>query len=85
MRRDSYLVEFCEQECLATDTSETIGRIRHGEESDEADSLSDDSNACGFYIPRTAVYPFVDHVKPAYLPFGLALGFVTDGVAGAAH
>jgi nitrite reductase (NO-forming) len=38
-----------------------------------------------FYIPEAGVYPFVDHDKLAYLPFGLALAFATDGVAGAAH
>jgi hypothetical protein len=31
------------------------------------------------------VFPFVDHDKLAYLPWGLALAFATDGVAGAAH
>jgi nitrite reductase (NO-forming) len=38
-----------------------------------------------FYIPEAGVYPFVDHDKLAYLPYGLALAFVTEGVAGAAH
>ena len=38
-----------------------------------------------FYIPEAGVYPFVDHDKLAYLPFGLALAFVTEGVPGAAH
>jgi len=38
-----------------------------------------------FYIPEAGVYPFVDHDKLAYLPFGLALAFATEGVAGAAH
>jgi hypothetical protein len=38
-----------------------------------------------FYIPEAGVFPFVDHDKLAYLPWGLALAFATDGVAGAAH
>jgi hypothetical protein len=38
-----------------------------------------------FQIPEPGVYPFVDHDKLAYLPFELALAFVTEGVAGAAH
>ena len=38
-----------------------------------------------FYIPEPGVYPFVDHDKLAYLPFGLALAFATEGVAGAVH
>lgn len=38
-----------------------------------------------FYIPEAGVYPFVDHDKLAYLPFGLALAFATEGVANAAH
>jgi nitrite reductase (NO-forming) len=38
-----------------------------------------------FYIPEAGVYPFVDHDKLAYLPWGLALAFATEGVPGAAH
>jgi len=38
-----------------------------------------------FFIPEAGVYPFVDHDKLAYLPYGLALAFVTEGVPGAAH
>jgi nitrite reductase (NO-forming) len=38
-----------------------------------------------FYIPEAGVYPFVDHDKLAYLPYGLALAFATEGVSGAAH
>ena len=38
-----------------------------------------------FYIPEAGVFPFVDHDKLAYLPMGLALAFVTEGVAGAVH
>lgn len=38
-----------------------------------------------FYIPEVGVFPFVDHDKLAYLPFGLSLAFATEGVAGAAH
>jgi nitrite reductase (NO-forming) len=38
-----------------------------------------------FYIPEAGVFPFVDHDKLAYLPFGLALAFATEGVAGAVH
>lgn len=38
-----------------------------------------------FHIPEAGVFPFVDHDKLAYLPFGLALAFATEGVAGAAH
>jgi nitrite reductase (NO-forming) len=38
-----------------------------------------------FYIPEPGVFPFVDHDKLAYLPWGLALAFATDGVPGQAH
>jgi hypothetical protein len=38
-----------------------------------------------FYIPEPGVYPFVDHDKLAYLPWGLALAFATEGVPAAAH
>jgi len=38
-----------------------------------------------FYIPEAGVFPFVDHDKLAFLPFGLALAFATEGVAGAVH
>ena len=38
-----------------------------------------------FYIPEAGVFPFVDHDKLAYLPYGLALAFATEGVAGQAH
>jgi len=38
-----------------------------------------------FHIPEVGVYPFVDHDKLAFLPFGLALAFATDEVPGAAH
>jgi nitrite reductase (NO-forming) len=38
-----------------------------------------------FYIPEAGVFPFVDHDKLAYLPWGLALAFATEGVPGAAH
>lgn len=38
-----------------------------------------------FYVPEAGVYPFVDHDKLAYLPYGLALAFVTEGVPGAGH
>ena len=38
-----------------------------------------------FYIPEAGVYPFVDHDKLAYLPFGMALAFATEGVPAAAH
>ena len=38
-----------------------------------------------FYIPETGVFPFVDHDKLAFLPFGLALAFSTEGVAATAH
>ena len=38
-----------------------------------------------FYIPEAGVFPFVDHDKLAYLPFGLALAFATEGVPGRAH
>jgi hypothetical protein len=31
------------------------------------------------------VYPFVDHDKLAFLPFGFALAFATGDVAAAAH
>ena len=38
-----------------------------------------------FRVPETGVFPFVDHDKLAFLPFGLALPFATDGVDGRAH
>ncbi len=38
-----------------------------------------------FYIPEAGVYPFVDHDKLAYLPYGLSLAFATEGVPGQAH
>jgi nitrite reductase (NO-forming) len=38
-----------------------------------------------FYIPEEGVYPFVDHDKLAYLPYGFALTFATDNVAAMAH
>ena len=38
-----------------------------------------------FYIPEPGVYPFVDHDKLAFLPYGLALAFATDQVPAAAH
>jgi len=38
-----------------------------------------------FYIPEAGVFPFVDHDKLAYLPWGLALTFATEGTPGAAH
>jgi nitrite reductase (NO-forming) len=38
-----------------------------------------------FYIPEEGVYPFVDHDKLAFLPFGLALPFATANVPAAAH
>jgi len=38
-----------------------------------------------FYIPEAGVYPFVDHDKLAYLPWGLAIAFASEGVPGAAH
>jgi nitrite reductase (NO-forming) len=38
-----------------------------------------------FFIPEAGVFPFVDHDKLAFLPWGLALAFATEGVPGAAH
>ena len=38
-----------------------------------------------FYIPEEGVYPFVDHDKLAFLPFGLALPFATGDIPGKAH
>jgi nitrite reductase (NO-forming) len=38
-----------------------------------------------FYIPEAGVFPFVDHDKLAFLSFGLALPFATDGVAATTH
>lgn len=32
-----------------------------------------------FYIPEDGIYPFVDHDKLAFLPFGMALVFAADG------
>lgn len=33
-----------------------------------------------FYIPEAGVFPFVDHDKLAFLPFGFALAFATEDV-----
>lgn len=38
-----------------------------------------------FRVPEAGVFPFVDHDKLAFLPFGLALPFATEGVEGASH
>jgi len=38
-----------------------------------------------FYIPVEGVYPFIDHDKPAFLSYGLALPFATGNVPGMAH
>ena len=38
-----------------------------------------------FYIPEEGVYPFVDHDKLAFLPYGLALPFATANVSAMAH
>ena len=38
-----------------------------------------------FRIPQAGVYPFVDHDKLAFLPYGLSLSFATAGVDGTAH
>jgi nitrite reductase (NO-forming) len=38
-----------------------------------------------FYIPEAGVYPFVDHDKLAYLPYGLALAFATPNVPAMGH
>jgi len=38
-----------------------------------------------FYVPEEGVYPFVDHDKLAFLPFGLALPFATANVPAMAH
>jgi len=38
-----------------------------------------------FYIPEEGVYPFVDHDKLAFLPYGLALAFATGDVSATAH
>jgi nitrite reductase (NO-forming) len=38
-----------------------------------------------FRIPEAGAYPFVDHDKLAYLPYGLALPFVTSGVPPMSH
>jgi nitrite reductase (NO-forming) len=38
-----------------------------------------------FRIPEAGVFPFVDHDKLAFLPYGLAIAFATDGVAATAH
>ena len=38
-----------------------------------------------FRIPESGVFPFVDHDKLAFLPYGLAVAFATDGVDGRAH
>src|SRR5215470_8289040 len=38
-----------------------------------------------FYIPEEGVYPFVDHDKLAFLPYGLAVAFATGNVSAMAH
>jgi nitrite reductase (NO-forming) len=38
-----------------------------------------------FYIPEPGVFPFVDHDKLAFLPYGLSLSFATAGLARTAH
>ena len=38
-----------------------------------------------FRVPQAGVFPFVDHDKLAFLPYGLSLAFATEGVAGSAH
>jgi nitrite reductase (NO-forming) len=38
-----------------------------------------------FYIPEAGVFPFVDHDKLAYLPFGFALAFSTESGVAAVH
>ena len=38
-----------------------------------------------FYIPEDGVYPFVDHDKLAFLPYGLAIPFATAGASAMAH
>jgi hypothetical protein len=38
-----------------------------------------------FYIPEAGVFPFVDHDKLPFLPYGLALAFATEGIEGAVH
>lgn len=38
-----------------------------------------------FYIPEAGVFPFVDHDKLGFLPYGLALAFATGGIEGAVH
>src|SRR5499427_1450339 len=34
-----------------------------------------------FYIPEEGVYPFVDHDKLAFLPYGLSLAFATGNIS----
>lgn len=38
-----------------------------------------------FFIPEAGVFPFVDHDKLAFLPYGLALTFATEGAEGTVH
>jgi nitrite reductase (NO-forming) len=38
-----------------------------------------------FYVPEPGVYPFVDHDKLAFLPYGFALAFATEGIGATAH
>jgi nitrite reductase (NO-forming) len=38
-----------------------------------------------FYVPEAGVFPFVDHDKLAFLPYGLSVAFATEGVSGRAH
>jgi len=38
-----------------------------------------------FYIPEEGVYPFVDHDKLAFLPYGLSLAFATGNISATAH
>jgi amino acid transporter len=38
-----------------------------------------------FYIPEEGVYPFVDHDKLAFLPYGLSLAIATGNISAMAH
>jgi nitrite reductase (NO-forming) len=38
-----------------------------------------------FLIPEAGVFPFVDHDKLAYLPYGLSISFATRGVSSRVH
>jgi hypothetical protein len=74
-----------EIEFPGNDSIVNLERIWHRPPSDTHAVPSGSGAIFEFYIPEPGVYPFVDHDKLAFLPFGLALAFATDQVPGASH